>query len=143
MWRIRHLRRFIERYEVPSASHAHGLATLVRHSVVWLVLHLLGSGNLKGICCVLLSDCRSLTDHCAKSSTSLTEKRVGLEMADVRETAGDSLLWIPNEVMLADGLTKHLPKESVSHNICLTNKFRICYSSGDSKKQQTRQSFAG
>ena len=41
----------------------------------------------------MVSDCRSLVDHCRKTGASVSEKRVGLDIADIRDgiDAGDKL----------------------------------------------------
>ena len=87
----------------------------------------------------LCTDCRSLSEHCQKCSSGLTEKRVGLDIADVRAAvdAGDALLWQPTDSMVADGLTKHLPKEENLLSLALTNRYRLRYSKADSKKQRS------
>ena len=68
----------------------------------------------------------------------MTEKRVGLDIADLRASvdAGDSLLWQPTDKMVADGLTKHLPKEENLMKVALENSYQVAYSKADSKKQK-------
>eukprot|EP00972_Heterocapsa_arctica_P109370 16104450-Heterocapsa_arctica.AAC.1 len=51
---------------------------------------------------VSLVDARSLRDHLHKTGSMPTEKRVGLDLADVHEwlDRGDKLFWIPTGYML-------------------------------------------
>ena len=68
----------------------------------------------------------------------MTEKRVGLDIADVRSAidAGDKLYWNPTEYMIADGLTKHLPKEENLLLVTTKGKYRIKWEASESKKQK-------
>ena len=108
--------------EAASASSAHDRATVVRHTVAWLIAHPPKEARppwwelQRTVRYALLTDCKSLADHCGKASSTLTEKRVGLDIADVREAveAGDELLWVPTETMVAGGLATHLPKEKIA-----------------------------
>ena len=83
---------------------------------------------------VMATDCRSLVEHTNKTgSTSLTEKRVALDMSDLREgiDGGKVLLkWIATEEMAADWLTKWLGAEEQKslHNITQKNMLSMCYS---------------
>jgi len=59
------------------------------------------------------TDCRSLHDHCNKTGSSVAEKRIAMDIADVRAgiDRGDAMTWLPTEWMAADGLTKHLTEQ--------------------------------
>ena len=63
-------------------------------------------------------DCRSLDEMLAKTGATATEKRVTLDIDDVRQFledeieerhASDMLGWTPTATMLADPLTKPIP----------------------------------
>ena len=73
----------------------------------------------------MATDCRSLRDHCLKTGGSVTEKRVAMDIADVRAgiDAGDQLKWIPTEWMAADGLTKHLVEQGPLDQIAMENHY--------------------
>ena len=125
--------------EAASTSTAHGRATLVRHTAAWLVHHSPKEERphwkvaQKAVEYALLAECRSLADHCQKRSTSLTEKRVGLEIADGREDveAGDSLLWVPTGTMVTGALTKHIHKGMNSFEVCREGMMRLKFERED------------
>ena len=77
------------------------------------------SGRLKGenLKMMLATDCRSLFDMCLKPTGSSTEKRVQLDLMDVRseidKNSQVTIKWVPTDSMLVDGLTKHLSKNVV------------------------------
>ena len=55
------------------------------------------------------TDCKSLYDHTIKPSSTTKEKRVALDLLDVREGVehmGDQIRWVPTDHMLVDSLTK-------------------------------------
>ena len=55
------------------------------------------------------TDCKSLYDTCIKPASTTKEKRVALDLLDVREGVeqfNDSLRWVPTDHMLVDCLTK-------------------------------------
>ena len=55
------------------------------------------------------TDCKSLYDTCIKPASTTKEKRVALDLLDVREgveQVNDSLRWVPTDHMLVDCLTK-------------------------------------
>ena len=58
---------------------------------------------------ITVVDARSLRDHLHKTGGQPTEKRVGLDLCDVREwlERGDKLGWVPTTHMLVDPFTKH------------------------------------
>ena len=65
--------------EAASASSCHDRATLVRHTLAWLKEHPEKGARphwtvlQRNVRYVLLTDCRSLSEHCQKASSSLTE----------------------------------------------------------------------
>ena len=55
------------------------------------------------------TDCKSLYDTTMKPASSTREKRVALDLLDVREGVehlGDQIRWVPTDHMLVDSLTK-------------------------------------
>ena len=59
----------------------------------------------------MVTDRMCLYDSLRKSDLQTKETRVMLDIEDMRQGVGqeDPLAWIPTGIMLADGLTKHLP----------------------------------
>eukprot|EP00971_Amphidinium_carterae_P191749 3804485-Amphidinium_carterae.1 len=60
----------------------------------------------------LCTDCKSLHDHLkTTANSSLQEKRVLLDIADIRQCVDEGkvdISWIPMKCVLADCLTKYL-----------------------------------
>ena len=57
------------------------------------------------------TDCKSLHEHVEKTGKSCAEKRVSLDIMDIRhgiDNYGDRYFWIPTELMMADPLTKKM-----------------------------------
>ena len=55
------------------------------------------------------TDCKSLYDTCIKPASTTKEKRVALDVLDVREGIEyfkDEIRWVPTDHMLVDALTK-------------------------------------
>ena len=55
------------------------------------------------------TDCKSLYDTCVKPASTTKEKRVALDLLDVREGIEyfkDSIIWVPTDHMSVDALTK-------------------------------------
>jgi hypothetical protein len=62
------------------------------------------------------TDCNSLYDVCRKHGSLPSERRVALDLLDLREGLeefGDQVRWIPTTHMLADALTKHMPPDLI------------------------------
>ena len=62
----------------------------------------------------LATDCKSLYDLCKNDGKLPDERRVALDLLDVREGIeefGDSFRWVPTDHMLADSLTKRMPPD--------------------------------
>ena len=65
----------------------------------------------KAIPFALGTDCKSLYDLCMKEGSIPDERRVALDLMDVRDGAekyGDKVRWIPTDHMLVDCLTKQM-----------------------------------
>ena len=61
------------------------------------------------------TDCRSLYDHVVHTGKSLPEKRVGMDIADMREGIdedSDVFVWQDTHTMAADALTKETTGET-------------------------------
>ena len=62
------------------------------------------------------TDCNSLYDLCRKHGSLPTERRVALDLLDVREGLeefGDQVRWVPTTHMLSDALTKHMSSDLI------------------------------
>jgi hypothetical protein len=73
--------------EAASASHAHDRGTVARVLLAELLFaqtELHWTQAQRAVKYGLVSDCSSLVDHCQKTGSSVSEKRVGLDIADVR-----------------------------------------------------------
>ena len=60
------------------------------------------------------TDCKSLYDLCTKVGSLPDDRRVALDMLDVREgieEMKDQIRWVPTDHMLADALTKGMPPD--------------------------------
>ena len=68
---------------------------------------------------IFLSDCRSMVEHIRKTGAATDEKRVAVDLADLRAGvgAGDLVVWIPTRKMVADCLTKHLTLDEETQSI--------------------------
>ena len=69
----------------------------------------------------LLTDCKSLRDMCRKEGTLPTERRVALDIEDLREgleRQGTSMQWVTTDRMAADALTKRLKNQKVLDDLC-------------------------
>ena len=65
----------------------------------------------------MATDCKSLYDVCIRPTSMPTEKRVTLDLLDVRHHLDQhpdhyQVRWIPTTAMLVDALTKHLPDQT-------------------------------
>ena len=114
--------------EAASASHAHDRVTFVRVLIADVLFGEHGkhwSQVQKSVRYGLVTDCRSLYDHCNKTGASLSEKRVGLDIADIRSSidGGDVLMWVPTERMPADAFTKHVKVQTVLQEVCRDGVF--------------------
>ena len=72
---------------------------------------------VKRVPLALNTDCRSLYDHLKRDAGTPAEKRVALDLLDVRAELqdGTNIGWVNTHRMLADVLTKHLPDPEVLH----------------------------
>ncbi len=92
------------------------------------------------------TDCRSLVEHCNETGATLTEKRIGLDIADARQgiDAGDTTsVWVPTEQMPADGLTKHLPEQLALDEVTMRNNLSLYHTwgpkTGKSRKRASKK----
>ena len=89
------------------------------------------AGHLPGndIALGLATDCKSLFDLCNRPTSTPTEKRITLDLLDVREhlDRDDNVLarWIPTTAMLVDALTKHLADLTVLNDFFSTNQYSL------------------
>ena len=69
-----------------------------------------------------ITDCRSFVDLVRKEGSMPTERRIALDIADMREgfEGGDSCVWTDTRLMLCDPLTKHLPDQSYFEHVLKT-----------------------
>ena len=60
-----------------------------------------------------------MVEHIQKTGASTDEKRVAMDLADLRAgvDAGDLVVWIPTKKMVADCLTKHLTMDEETQSI--------------------------
>ena len=78
----------------------------------------------------MATDCKSLYDVCIRPTSMPTEKRVTLDLLDVRHHLDQhpdhyQVRWIPTTAMLVDALTKHLPDQTVLENFMKENKYSL------------------
>ena len=68
---------------------------------------------------IFVSDCRSMVEHIRKTGAATDEKRVAMDLADLRAgvDAGDLVVWMPTRKMVADCLTKHLTLDEETQSI--------------------------
>ena len=60
------------------------------------------------------TDCKSLYDVCTKTGSMPDDRRVALDLLDVKEGVeemNDQVRWVPTDHMLADALTKAMPPD--------------------------------
>ena len=75
------------------------------------------------------TDCKSLYDLCTKNGSMPEEKRVALDLLDVRESieeCGDKIRWIPTDHMLVDCMTKAMPPDAMM-NYLKTTEYAFKY----------------
>ena len=88
-------------------------------------------GHLPGndIALGLATDCKSLLHLCNRPTVTPTEKRITLDLLDVREhlDRDDNFLarWIPTTAMLVDALTKHLGDLTILNEFFNSNKYSL------------------
>ena len=77
----------------------------------------------------LATDCKSLFDLRNRPTSTPTEKRITLDLLDVREDLhrDENVLarWIPTTAMLVDALTKHLADLTVLNDFFSSNKYSL------------------
>ena len=88
-------------------------------------------GNLPGndIALGLATDCKSLFDLCNRPTSTPTEKRITLDLLNVREhlDRDENVLarWVPTTAMLVDALTKHLADLTVLNDFFSSKKYSL------------------
>ena len=91
----------------------------------------------------MITDCKSLYDVLEIGHKVPACKRTGLEVLALRETQRryqQSIRWVATEEMLADPLTKIIPKLHKLHEVLQTGKCRIVQEIGGlAKKLERRQ----
>ena len=94
--------------EAASASRAYDRATFLRYVMSEIEKGKTGDSwksTVQDIPCALATDCKSLYDLCKNDGKLLDERRVALDLLDVREgiqELGDNFRWIPTDHVLAD-----------------------------------------
>ena len=78
----------------------------------------------------MATDCKSLYDVCIRPTSMPTEKRVTLDLLDVRHHLDQhpmmyQVRWIPTTAMLVDALTKHLADQTVLENFMKNNTYSL------------------
>ena len=126
--------------EAASGAHAYDRGTYIRVLLSEMVNGSEGhwTEQARGVPAYMGSDCRSLVDHCAKTGASVSEKRVGLDIADIRDgiEAGDILRWIPTLEMPADILTKHLTDARSLLKLMMDNRFSLKWAIPKKRKKE-------
>ena len=129
--------------EAAAASHCHDRAVYARAMLSELDIKTIKESwttEIKKIPCVQISDCRSLVDHCAKTGGSVSEKRVALDIADLRAAVEDGktkVVWMPTLEMPADGLTKHLVNQKALRRLLNAEPFRVTYPKDASARKKS------
>ena len=121
--KIRRVVRSTLASEAAALSTGYDMAIYIRV----LVARLLGlsgsdwSGEARRVPAHTWIDCRSLGEMLMKAGATASDKRVTLDVDDVRQFleddneerhVSDALLWTPTATMLADPLTKPIPASS-------------------------------
>ena len=102
--------------EAASSSRAYDRATFLRYMMSEIEGRRSGSWKdmVQKVPCALATDCKSLYDLCKNDGKLPDERRVALDLLDVREGIqefGNQFRWIPTDHMLADALTKRMPPD--------------------------------
>ena len=78
----------------------------------------------------LATDCKSLYDLCSRPTSMPTEKRITLDLMDVREHLDHhpdkyQVRWIPTTAMLVDAMTKHLVDQTILNQFLQNNDYSL------------------
>ena len=89
------------------------------------------------------TDCKSLYDLCVKVGSLPDERRVALDLLDVREgieEMKDQIRWVPTDHMLADAFTKSMPPDLLLQYL-RDGLYSFKYDSviKDTKRQQAKE----
>ena len=102
--------------EAAAAAHAFDRVAMVKYLLSAMLygeedLWLNGAARLRGI---LVTDCMSLVDLLDKEGNIPTEKRIALDVADLREglEMNNKLVWASTDKQLADALMKRLHNDT-------------------------------
>ena len=80
---------------------------------------------------VNISDCQSLVDLVAKEGSLPKERRVALDITELREgvenNEGEHLIWTSTDRMIADPMTKHITNQSFLEEIFKRGKIDFDY----------------
>ena len=74
-----------------------------------------------------ISDCKSLVDLCHRQGSMPKERRVALDIVELREGVErqqEEIIWTSTHTMLADCLTKHLPDQKLLEEVLSSSKYR-------------------
>ena len=74
-----------------------------------------------------LTDCKSLRDFCRKEGSLPSERRVALDVEDLREgleNHNTRLVWVTTDRMAADALTKRMKDQRVLDDLCRHGVYR-------------------
>ena len=87
----------------------------------------------------LVTDCRSLHDHLLKTGGCVSDKRVALDLQDIRDGVdeGLSVVWQRTSRMAADGLTKKLAKQPALFSLLVGEGISLAPDDEDDEKQKT------
>ena len=106
--------------EAASASYAYDRACYVRVALAEMIhgWNATWTQLLDKIPVRCVTDSKSFVDMCRKEGSMPTERRIALDVADLRERleAGDELMWTDTRLMLADPLTKRMPDQDFLEN---------------------------
>ena len=103
--------------ESASASRAYDRATFLRYMMTEIEQGRQSrkwQDVVRQVPMALATDCKSLYDLCKNDGKLPDERRVALDLLDVREgiqEMHDQFRWIPTDHMLADALTKRMPPD--------------------------------
>eukprot|EP00971_Amphidinium_carterae_P178240 3535643-Amphidinium_carterae.1 len=87
-----------------------------------------------------VTDCHSLYETVRKTGGAINEKRVQLDVQDVRDgvDSGDiSMFWVRTETMLADALTKHIAKPKFLCRFMSCGKYQVDTTPRDEAMQKS------
>jgi hypothetical protein len=104
--------------EAAAAARAYDRAIYARAMIAEIENGLQGhwKEEIKTIPFCLGTDCKSLYDLCMKEGSLPDERRVALDLLDIREgieEIGDKIRWVPTDHMLVDCMTKAMQPDAM------------------------------